>query len=146
MALRKKIKLVHISSGCIYQFDYSQEEPIKEGKIPDFFHLFYSRSKIYAERALEVLSKEFDILIIRIRIPLDNRPHPKNLLSKLITYRKVIDLPNSVTYIPDFIKALQHLLKINARGVYNVVNKGEMRYPFLLDVYKRYVPDFNCNG
>lgn len=143
VALRKKIKLVHISSGCIYQFDYSQEEPIKEEKIPDFFHLFYSRSKIYAERALEVLSKEFDILIIRIRIPLDNRPHPKNLLSKLITYRKVIDIPNSVTYIPDFIKALQHLLKINARGVYNVVNKGEMRYPFLLDVYKRYVPDFN---
>ena len=61
VALRKKIKLVHISSGCIYQFDYSQEEPIKEEKIPDFFHLFYSRSKIYAERALEVLSKEFDI-------------------------------------------------------------------------------------
>ena len=51
-------------------------------------------------------------------------------------------MPNSVTYIPDFVEALRHLIKIDARGIYNVVNKGGLRYPKLMEVYKKYVPDF----
>lgn len=142
VALRKEIKLVHVSSGCIYKFDYNKEKPIKEEKIPDFFDLFYSRSKIYSERALEILCDRFNILIVRPRVPLDNRPNPKNLLTKLINYKKVIDIPNSVTYIPDFIKALKHLIKIDARGIYNVTNRGGLRYPELLEVYKKRAPNF----
>lgn len=142
IAIREKIKLVHISSGCIYKYNYSESKPIKEDDKPDFSELFYSRSKIYAEKALMALSDKFDLLIPRIRIPLDDRPHPKNLLTKLISYEKIVDIPNSVTYIPDFIEALKHLIKINARGTYNVVNKGPLRYPELLDVYKKSVPDF----
>ena len=141
-ALRNKIKLIHISSGCIYHFDYSGDKPIAEDKIPDFFELFYSRTKIYTEVALRALSKVSPNLIIRIRVPLDNRPHPRNLLTKLIKYKKIIDIPNSITYVPDFIKALKHLIEINANGIYNVCNKGALRYPELLDVYKKYVPDF----
>lgn len=142
VAIRNKIKLIHISSGCIYKFDYRKDKPIKEENLPDFFDLFYSRSKIYAERALEVLCHKFNFLIVKPRVPLDNRPHLRNLLTKLINYKKVIDIPNSITYIPDFINALKHLIKINARGIYNVVNKGTLRYPELLDIYKRYVPEF----
>lgn len=141
-ALRNNIKLVHISTGCIYKFNYKKDKPIDEEKLPDFFALFYSRSKIYSERALEILSNKFNILIVRPRVPLDNKPHPKNLLNKIVNYKKVIDLPNSITYIPDFLKALKHLLKINAKGIYNLVNRGSLRYPELLEVYKKYVPDF----
>ncbi|MCX5713879.1 MAG: sugar nucleotide-binding protein [Candidatus Omnitrophica bacterium] len=140
--LRRNIKLVHISSGCIYNYDYAKGHPIKEDKDPDFLGLYYSRTKIYAEKALEVILQKYPVLILRIRIPLDNRAHPKSLLSKLIKYKKVIDIPNSVTYIPDFVKALKYLLKINATGIYNVVNKGVLRYPELMDIYKEYVPDF----
>ncbi len=142
IALRNKVKLVHISSGCIYHYDYAKSKPVTEEEIPYFFDLFYSRTKIYSERALEVLSKTYNILIARIRIPMDDRPHNKNILNKLISYRKVIDVPNSVTYIPDFIQALRHLIKIDARGIYNVVNKGGLRYPKLMEAYKKQVPDF----
>jgi len=141
-AIRNKIKLVHISSGCIYHFDYLKQKPITEDDVPDFFDLYYSRTKIYAERALEILAKKHDILILRIRIPLDNRKDPRNILDKLIKYGKVIDLPNSVTYIPDFILMLKHLIKINATGIYNAVNKYGLRYPKLMDIYKKYVPGF----
>lgn len=142
IALRNRIKLVHISSGCIYQYNYSKDSPIIEKNSPDFFDLFYSRSKIYSERALEILCNKYNILVVRPRVPLDNRPHPRNLLTKLINYKKIIDIPNSITYIPDFIKALKHLIRINARGVYNIVNKGALRYSELLDVYQKYTPDF----
>jgi len=143
VALRNNIRLIHISSGCIYHYDYSKDTPIAEDKIPDFFELFYSRTKIYSDQALVVLSKKYPILITRIRVPLDNRPHPKNLLTKLINYKKIIDIPNSITYIPDFISALSHLIKINAKGIYNVVNKYPLKYPELMEVYKKYAPDFN---
>jgi dTDP-4-dehydrorhamnose reductase len=142
VALRNNIKLVHISSGCIYHFDYNKQKPIPEEEKPDFFELFYSRSKIYSERALDALSKKYNILIARIRIPLDNKPHKKNILTKLINYGQVIDIPNSITYIPDFLKALKHLIKIDAKGIYNVVNKHGLRYPDLMDAYKKYVPGF----
>lgn len=140
--LRNNIKLVHISSGCIFNYDYKKNKPIKESSQDYFFRLFYSRSKIYADRALEALTRDYNIIIARIRIPLLNAKHPKNVLDKLIRYKKVIDVPNSVTYIPDFIKAMKHLIKIDARGVYNVVNKGGLRYPKLLRIYQKYVPAF----
>ena len=142
IALRRRIKLIHISSGCIYKYNYAKDKPITENKTPDFFDLFYSRSKIYTERALEVLANEYNILIIRIRVPLDNWPHPRNILTKIIKYKQIIDIPNTVTYIPDFIKALKHLIKINAKGTYNVVNKGSLRYPKLAAIFKKHVPSF----
>jgi len=139
---RRKIKFIHISSGCIYHYDYEKGKPIAESQIPDFYDLFYSRSKIYTENVLTNLAKYHNILIARIRVPLDNKPHPKNVLTKLIQYKKVINVPNSVTYIPDFIKALKHLLQMDARGVYNVVNKKPLYYNRLMNVYQKYVPDF----
>ncbi|MBU1122855.1 MAG: NAD-dependent epimerase/dehydratase family protein [Candidatus Omnitrophota bacterium] len=141
-ALRNQVKFIHISSGCIFHYDYEKDSPISEDKIPDYFDLFYSRSKIYAERALDVLIEKYNFLTARIRVPLDNRPCPKNVLTKLIKYKKVIDIPNSVTYIPDFIEALRHLINKDSCGIYNIVNKGVLRYPPLMRIYKKYVPDF----
>jgi len=143
VAVRNNCKLVHISSGCIYHYDYKRSKPVTEDQVPYFFDLFYSRSKIYSERALEVLSKTYNILITRIRIPIDDRPHPKNTLDKLIRYKRIIDIPNSVTYIPDYLKMLRHLLDIDARGIYNCVNKDGLRYPRLMSVYKKYVPEYD---
>ena len=143
LAIRKNIKLIHISSGCIYHYDYKRQLPITEDEIPDYYGLFYSRTKIYSENALKNLSVRSNILILRIRIPLDVQPHPRNILDKLLRFEKVIDIPNSLTYIPDFIKALKFLIERDAKGIYNVVNKGALRYPELLDVYKKYRSEFS---
>jgi len=142
VCLRNNIKLVHISSGCIYHYDYLEDIPLTESDTPDFLDLYYCRSKIYSDMALLPMLKEYPFLVLRFRIPLDNISTPKNLLNKLITYKKVIDIPNSITYIPDFIKAVKHLIEIDAHGIYNIVNKGGLRYPDLLNIYKKYVPDF----
>lgn len=129
LAYRCKVKIVHISSGCIY---HTQDKPIVETAEPDYFDLFYSRTKIYAERILKDIP---NVLIVRIRIPLDNQPHPKNILTKLLKFTQVIDTPNSITYIPDFVRAVKHLINIDASGIYNVVNKGCLKYPDLLKEY-----------
>jgi 3,5-epimerase/4-reductase len=141
-AFRNNLKLVHLSSGCIYHYDYKNQKPISETLPPDFYDLYYSRSKIYAELVLNEMAKRRNILTLRVRIPLDNRPHPKNVLNKLIQYKTVIDIPNSVTYIPDFVEWFKKLIVKDARGLFNTVNKGGLRYPDLMKIYKKYVPDF----
>ena len=138
VALRHHIKLVHISSGCIYHFQYGQHRPIQESRSPDYYNLYYSRTKIYTENVLKDLTKSHDILIVRIRVPLDIRPHKKNLLTKLFGFESVINTPNSVTYIPDFIKAIDHLIQHNGRGIYNVVCKGGLKYPDLLNLFNKH--------
>jgi len=142
-AVRTGVKVVHISSGCMYEYNYKKNKPIQESKKPDYFKLYYSRTKIYSEGALSTLIPDYNILITRIRIPLDDRPSRKNILDKLIKYKKVIDIPNSITYIPDFIEMVKHLIKVNARGIYNTVNKGKLYYKDLLDEYKCHKYDFD---
>ncbi len=139
-AIRHDFKLVHISSGCIFHYDYKKDKPIEESKLPDYHLLYYSRTKIYSENVLRELAKYYNILIARIRIPLDSEPSPRNIIDKLLKYKTIIDVPNSVTYIPDFIKALKYLIKIDAKGIFNVVAKGPLRYPDLLDEYRKYHP------
>lgn len=138
---RNKVKLVHISSGCI--FNTYPNDVIDETRMPDFFDLFYSRTKAYSDMALKALSNYKDTLILRIRIPLDVKPHKKNLLTKLIKYKRIIGTPNSVTYIPDFVAALNGLIEKDASGIFNVVTAGGCKYWDLLDTYKKYVPTFD---
>jgi 3,5-epimerase/4-reductase len=130
-AFRAGIKFVHISSGCIYHYNYAKDSPITEEQEPNFFDLLYSRTKIYAEKAISPL----DPLIVRIRIPVDDRPHPRNIITKLLSFSRILDLPNSVTYIPDFIHTLRRLIKYNYTGIFNVVNEGGLRYPDILDMF-----------
>jgi len=136
--VRLNIKLVHISTGCLYEpHDFL---PIGETLPPDFFALYYSRTKIYSESALVTLSQKFPILILRPRIPLDVIPHPKNILTKILKFEQVINCANSVTYMPDFIKAVQHLIAKDARGLYNVVNSGGLKYTTLLKEFAKHSP------
>jgi nucleoside-diphosphate-sugar epimerase len=139
-AIRNGIKLVHISSGCIFNYDY-KDLPIDEEHRPDFFDLYYSRTKIYAETALYSLSNAANILQLRIRMPIDYEPHPKNLLTKLINYPTVIDIPNSITYIPDFLEMAKHLIAKDAEGIYNCTNYGAIKHREILEEYRKYAPN-----
>lgn len=142
-AIRNGLKLVHISSGDIFRYDFKINNPIKETDMPDFHDLYYSRAKIYIEAALAAMGNSANILQLRTRMPLDYIPHPKNLLDKLLRFKSVIDIPNSVTYVPDFLEALKYLLKKDEEGIFNVVSYGELRFRELLEEYRKYIPTYS---
>lgn len=141
--VRFNYRLIHISTGCMFGRNPAMGA-VTEMEGPDYTDLFYSRSKVYAERGLLYLTEKFPLLMLRIRIPLDYIPHSKNLLTKLINYRKVIDIQNSVTYLPDFITMLKWMVerRPHATGVYNATNFGGLYYPLLMDAYKKYHPEY----
>jgi nucleoside-diphosphate-sugar epimerase len=135
--LRAGVKLVHIGTGCIFNFDYDKDKPIQEWGQDYFLKLFYSRSKIYSEAALQILSGDYNILVLRIGTP-DCASIP-GIYGQAIK-SGMVWIANSVSYIR-FFRAVA-FEKTGARGVYNVVNKGGLRYPDLMNIYRKYVPSY----
>lgn len=117
--LRRGIYLVHMSSGCIYTGDnggvgYSEEDA------PNFFGSFYSRTKAWSDQVM----KDFPALTLRLRMPFDGSLSERNLLMKLRKYKRVLDVKNSFTYLPDFLRVADALIRKRATGLYNVTNPG----------------------
>lgn len=134
MCLENNLHLTHIGSGCVYQGDnagkgYSEEDP------PNFFDSFYSRTKIWSEQVL----REFPVLQVRLRMPLDSYPNPRNLITKLTSYPRVISVPNSISILDDFIPAAAELMNRRRTGIYNVTNPGAIAHKQILDLYTQMV-------
>lgn len=139
VAIENDVRMVHLGSGCVYQGGVEKE--YKETDIPDskFIPSYYSRTKAWSEEMLSY----FPVLQVRLRMPLDGEPNPRNLIWKISHYEKVIDVPNSVSVIPDFIDATVQLIEKGSVGIYNVVNPGFLKHSEILDLYKEIVdPEF----
>jgi 3,5-epimerase/4-reductase len=132
---KRNIYFVHISSGCIYRGD-NDGEGFREDDAPNFYGpQFYAKTKILAEKVL----KEFSSLILRIRMPIDNYSHERNLIDKLLKYDRVIDTQNSMTTIPRMLDILGELVKRRKIGIYNMVNPGTISAKEIMEMYKEIV-------
>lgn len=129
------IYMVHLGSGCIYQGN-NNGNGFNEGDLPNFYGpQFYAITKILAEKTLA----DTDALILRIRMPIDNRPHNRNLIDKLIGYEGVINIPNSMTTVPDMLPVLQDMINERATGIYNFVNYGLISAADIMEMYKEII-------
>jgi len=137
----KGVYLVHLGSGCIF---YGLSPDPAGWRENDFANpsAFYSRTKYAADL---VLSRLPNVAIARLRMPIDSRPGPRNLIDKLAAYRQVVDVENSVTVVEDLILALHQLLEKRGTGVFHLVNPSTMRHRDLLALYKELVdPNYEC--
>lgn len=148
---RTSIKLIHIGSGCIY---YGQspnmfygrdinEKPISVDlgwKETDFANpaSFYSKTKYACDMFLESM---YDAAVLRIRMPISNKNHPRNLINKLKSYDKVIDIPNSVTFMDDLVNCVDWVIKNNIKGIYHVTNPQTLTAAQIMKEYQKYVPE-----
>lgn len=133
----KDIMFVHLGSGCIYDNflgdSYDKELSWSEGDAPNFTGSYYSRTKAQVEAILN----EFDCLQLRLRMPLDIYPGPRNLIDKLKGFDKLIDIPNSITSIPHFITTLRTLVDRRRTGIYNITCKGGITHPEIMRLYDK---------
>ena len=100
---------------------------------PNFFGSFYSQTKAVCESALKEIP---NVCILRIRMPLQGSPNPKNLLDKLLQYDKILNVPNSVTVMEDFMPFLERVIEKKVVGVLNAVNPGVYEHKDLLELYR----------
>ncbi|MBI3627084.1 sugar nucleotide-binding protein, partial [Candidatus Uhrbacteria bacterium] len=129
----KGIYMVHLGSGCIFD-NVGYDKPVTETD-PASPPSFYSWTKYWADEVL----KKFPVLILRLRLPINSRPDPGNLITKLSHYNKIIDVENSATVLDDFLYAMDQLVAKRKTGIYNVVNPGTVKYRDLMPLYQQIV-------
>ena len=132
---KRDIYFVHLGSGCIY-YGNNYGKGFNEKDEPNFYGpQFYAKTKILSEKIL----KEFPSLVLRLRMPVDDRPHERNLVDKLLKYDKLIDTQNSMTTVPPMIDAIKQLIEKRCTGVYNLVNPGTISSAEIMTMYKEIV-------
>lgn len=129
----KDIPIIHISSGCVY----TGYKPggWTETDTPNFDFTngsWYSGSKVLEEKLLQAFMHKSYLL--RIRMPFGPTPHPKNLLTKLEKYEKLVDYENSLTYVPDIARAVDWFIRNTPEyGCYNLCNPGSKTTKQIVD-------------
>jgi dTDP-4-dehydrorhamnose reductase len=119
----------HVSSGCIYTGRRVAGNGFTEDDPPNFTFRqnncsFYSGTKALGEEALAEAPKCY---IWRLRIPFSHIDSPRNYLTKLMRYQRLLDAENSLSWLPEFVAAgLQSLEQKLPYGIYNLTNPGSV--------------------
>jgi len=123
--MEHNIKLIHVSSGCIYD---GYDKPYTEQDEPNFGikqpnSSWYSKTKHAGELRLAGTGAH----IMRIRMPFCSTTSGRNIMMKLLNYSYIINQKNSVTNVEDFANFIKSFISsptelYSSGGVYNVVN------------------------
>ena len=133
------ITLGHVSSGCIYSGRRLDGEPFTEEDEPNFSFKqnncsFYSGTKAIAEKTVSKWNKNY---IWRLRIPFEEYNNPRNYISKMLKYDKLLQAENSISNKQEFVSAcIQTFVNKVPFGIYNVTNTGYITTDFLVEKLK----------
>ncbi len=130
----------HVSSGCIYTGSRADGRGFTETDTPNFTFRtnncsFYSGTKALGE---EVLAGKPDVYIWRLRIPFDNIDNPRNYLTKLLRYNRLLEATNSISQLEEFCAATFACWEKRVPfGIYNVTNPGQVTTREVVDLIKQ---------
>jgi dTDP-4-dehydrorhamnose reductase len=119
----------HVSSGCIFTGRRSDGAAFREEDPPNFSFRqnncsFYSGCKALGEEVLEGAEKCY---IWRLRIPFENTANPRNYLQKVMSYERLLDAENSLSYLHEFVGACVDSFRLSIPfGIYNLTNPGNV--------------------
>lgn len=136
------IHLTFFSTGCIYTYGniYPFGKAVTEEDPPNFGGSYYSKTKIICHSILQEYSH---VLILRLRMPVTPDYSERNIITKLIKYEKVVNIPNSMTVLSDLIPISLDMMQKGLTGTYNFTNPGRISHNELLQMYKEIVdPEF----
>jgi 3,5-epimerase/4-reductase len=138
---QKQSYLLHVGSGCIF---YGPSPDPAGWRENDFANptSTYSRSKYAADLAL---TQYPNVGIVRLRMPIHTAPDPRNLITKLAAYPKIVDVQNSVTVVTDLISVINALVEKHGTGIFHAVNPGVMRHRDLIQLYEELVDPAHHN-
>jgi len=118
-----------VSSGCIYTGTRPDGSGFTEEDAPNFSFRtnncsFYSGTKALGE---EVLKDAERCWIWRLRIPFNHEDSPRNYLSKLMRYERLLEATNSISQLNEFVASTFACFEKQVPfGIYNVTNPGQV--------------------
>ena len=130
----------HVSSGCIFSGARADGAGFREDDTPNFSFRsppcsFYSGSKALGE---EVLAGTPQLYVWRLRIPFNEVDNPRNYLTKMMRYDRLLDAANSISQLDEFAAATFACWERRVPfGTYNVTNPGHITTREVVDLIRR---------
>jgi len=136
---QKNIKIINISSGCIYDGTerYTEDDEPNFG-VSSETSSWYSRTKHAAELCLSAYP---NVYTLRIRMPICNDFNSsKNYLTKLLKYNNLLQETNSKTVIEDLTHMVNRLINIRTvpTGIFNCVNPDPLSTKEVTEILDKY--------
>lgn len=149
VCLQHEIHMTYYGTGCIFHYDdvHTVDNGLgfKESDTPNFTGSYYS----YTKAMVEGLLKEYpNVLTLRVRMPIvKDLVYPRNFITKIIKYDKVINIPNSMTVLPELLPYSIEMAKRKLTGIMNFTNPGAISHNEILELYKQYIdPEFTWSN
>jgi len=155
------IHMTNFATGCIFHYDEThpmypdRDEKLvakdrsllfNENDCGNFKGSYYSKTKGYVEDMLRAYQ---NVLTLRVRMPIDAEilTNKRNFIYKIAHYNKVVDIPNSMTVLPELLPFALDMADKKKSGIYNFANPGGISHNQVLELYKMYIdPEFTWNN
>ena len=131
----------HVSSGCIFTGARPDGSGFREDDAPNFSFRtnncsFYSGCKALGE---EVLSGADQCFIWRLRIPFSEVDSPRNYISKMMRYDRLLEARNSLSQLDEFAAACVDCWQKRVPfGTYNLTNPGSVSTRDVVDLIRKH--------
>lgn len=133
------VYFAYLGTGCIFERD-GGGRAFTEADEPNFFGSGYSVVKGFTDRLMHTLEcGRENTLNIRIRMPITHEPNPRNFITKITGYDKVVNVQNSMSVLPSLFGPLLTLIKGKYVGTINLTNPGTISHNEILDMYTEIV-------
>jgi dTDP-glucose 4,6-dehydratase len=142
------IHYTYLGTGCIFNYDdehpYEEKNGFTESSSPNFFGSSYSIVKGYTDRIMHLFPK---VLNLRIRMPINDEENERNFITKIVNYKKICSIANSMSVLPELIPIMIDMIIKNTTGTINLTNPGLISHNEILTMYKEIVePNFTWNN
>ena len=143
----KGIHFTYLGTGCIFDYDEThlfgnETTGFNECDLPNFFGSSYSIVKGYTDRLMQNLYNN-STLNVRIRMPITDEINPRNFITKIVNYKKICSIPNSMTVLNELLPIMIQMALNKKVGTVNLTNPGLISHNEILTIYKEIVdPDF----
>jgi len=136
------LHMMYMGTGCIFEYDETHVctadasgKGFTEGDKPNFVGSGYSTVKGFTD---QIMGNEFadTVLNVRIRMPISSVDGPRNFISKIIAYKKICSIPNSMTVLDDILPMLAECMEKQVKGTINATNPGVIDHHTILEWYK----------
>jgi len=139
MAVKHNIHLTYLGTGCIFHYDepYDFKQQFSESDLPNFKGSQYSTVKGFTDQLMGAINFKENILNVRIRMPIsDQIESGRNLISKLLKYKNVIKVPNSMTNLDELLPVTLDMALTNKHGTIHLCNPGAITHDEILTMYR----------
>ena len=144
-AKQESLHFTYMGTGCIFSYDTSScldtdkyglgtriLPGFKESDSMNFTGSNYSIVKGFTD----MLMRNSDALVLRIRMPITSQSGPRNFITKILKYKKICSMPNSMTVLDSMIPLSIQMMINKEIGCYNFTNPGYIDHNTILSMYR----------